>query len=644
MLNLNSRKKRRRILSCFLSIVIAVSCTATTWLYVRAGSTPTVTSNDVVLTGGNANDLLQSVVAGTDLLSDGSGNAKAIEVKLPAESNGGNVYDGKGWSELNDAHFVYDFGEKKIIDGIQIFTAIGQGRISTIEYMYSSDNISWSTPISVSVAADNRNYELQANLTKMGDSLTIPISEVNAQYFKLRIKDVTNQANGLNKWVNTVAIHLYGLYPTVRNITSTAEMVDDTDSRIEYGGAWALWDREGARDYNGTVHYTSSNGQAGTIGDYVSLNFQGSGVSAIMVTSAGYGIMEVFIDGISVGEYDTYSPSQKGQQVIYSVTNLPYGDHNIKLVHTGKSNPASTGTKTKLEFDAFKIFDNRFDALVVPLNEAKQLSNGILFGNKPGEFSEEAMENLQTAIAEAENYLLTADASDAARLDEETQKITSALATVYDLQVSPANDNLNPTVSLENLTVVSGKTDFLIDKQVGTKVTFRKTDPSLPAYIIFDYGEPFTMNQITFISDTLGADSVKSIILKKGDDCTAVTDSELDWFTNRPNTNAAILTNSENLGVNSTIFKLEITAVNHTDFSLNQIQLKGEFTVNTTDLEDLIAAANDLITAQTTNDAYTDDIMIAVNNAQNWYKPTSAQIATLTSDLARAIDAYNNKP
>ena len=43
--------------------------------------------------------------------------------------------------------------------------------------------------------------------------------------------------------------------------------------------------------------------------------------------------MEVFIDGESKGKFNAKSDTPRGQKVLYSVDDLDYGNHTIKVVH-----------------------------------------------------------------------------------------------------------------------------------------------------------------------------------------------------------------------------------------------------------------------------------------------------------------------
>jgi uncharacterized NAD-dependent epimerase/dehydratase family protein len=60
-------------------------------------------------------------------------------------------------------------------------------------------------------------------------------------------------------------------------------------------------------------------------------------------TNTAGGIADVYLDATKVATVGTYSQAGKNyQQVLYSDTNLPSGQHTLDVVVTGQKNPAST--------------------------------------------------------------------------------------------------------------------------------------------------------------------------------------------------------------------------------------------------------------------------------------------------------------
>ncbi|MGG7057363.1 glycosyl hydrolase family 95 catalytic domain-containing protein [Clostridium tertium] len=137
---------------------------------------------------------------------------------------------------------------------------------------------------------------------------------------------------------------------TVKDLRNMAGYIDDQDSRITYVGNWGNWS-EGV-NYAGTVKYLENP----TGNETAELTFVGTGIEVIAVTNADRGKYEVFIDGVSKGEVDTYSSSTGRKKVIYTINDLEKGKHTIKLRATATKNPSAS--RAKVELDAFKVIDN----------------------------------------------------------------------------------------------------------------------------------------------------------------------------------------------------------------------------------------------------------------------------------------------
>ncbi|MBS5937297.1 glycoside hydrolase N-terminal domain-containing protein [Clostridium sp.] len=136
----------------------------------------------------------------------------------------------------------------------------------------------------------------------------------------------------------------------VKDLRNMAGYIDDQDPRITYVGSWGNWSE--AVNHAGTVKYIETpNGN-----ETAELTFVGTGIEVLVVTNADRGKYEVFIDGVSKGEVDTYSPSTVRKKVIYAINDLEKGKHTIKLRATATKNPSAS--KAKVELDAFKVIDN----------------------------------------------------------------------------------------------------------------------------------------------------------------------------------------------------------------------------------------------------------------------------------------------
>jgi hypothetical protein len=121
----------------------------------------------------------------------------------------------------------------------------------------------------------------------------------------------------------------YGTTATQR--TPNTQVVNDTDAGLNYTGSG--WGYYGGRptsvfDIQNDVHATTSTGDA------VSYAFSGTGVAYISEKSDGYGLIDVYVDGVFQTTVDANAPGvhNAGSQVLYSKSGLPVGQHTLKLV------------------------------------------------------------------------------------------------------------------------------------------------------------------------------------------------------------------------------------------------------------------------------------------------------------------------
>ena len=108
---------------------------------------------------------------------------------------------------------------------------------------------------------------------------------------------------------------------------------DSTDPGNNYNQNWGT--------HYATAYYGSSMRYSNTVNNYVEKQFVGDNIHWISLKNNDLGIAEVFIDGVSRGNVDLYSPYSIAQADVFSVSNLSQGTHTIKVVVTGKKNIAS---------------------------------------------------------------------------------------------------------------------------------------------------------------------------------------------------------------------------------------------------------------------------------------------------------------
>lgn len=123
------------------------------------------------------------------------------------------------------------------------------------------------------------------------------------------------------------------------------DVVDCAAAGMSFAGVWYL------------EHYGEVTG--GTLmvtpypGDSVTYTFNGDSVTVIATRHWNYGIMDIYVDGVLRQEVDLYSPEIKVNDRVYTASGLGAGVHTIRLVCTGKKNPAANFTF--IDFEALEI-------------------------------------------------------------------------------------------------------------------------------------------------------------------------------------------------------------------------------------------------------------------------------------------------
>jgi beta-galactosidase GanA len=115
---------------------------------------------------------------------------------------------------------------------------------------------------------------------------------------------------------------------------------DDTSSRLRYSGTWTHAGRSSGYtqgDFDGTESWSTQAGAS------VRVPFTGTAIEWVGPTNTNGGIADVYLDGKLAARVDTYVPGGKeDQQVLFYKQGLAAGHHVLKIVVTGKQNPASS--------------------------------------------------------------------------------------------------------------------------------------------------------------------------------------------------------------------------------------------------------------------------------------------------------------
>lgn len=133
----------------------------------------------------------------------------------------------------------------------------------------------------------------------------------------------------------------------IDNLLPKITKIDDTDENIVYYGTW---NKETDSNYdNNSSHYSSDENS------YMEYTFIGTGINIYDSTGHNKGMVEIFIDGVSKGIIDRYTSGIKYKTLLYSIKNLNFDTHTIKIVVTRTKNDRSSDYT--FTFDYLEVID-----------------------------------------------------------------------------------------------------------------------------------------------------------------------------------------------------------------------------------------------------------------------------------------------
>ena len=156
---------------------------------------------------------------------------------------------------------------------------------------------------------------------------------------------LTIEVTGLKNAASTdITIVVDAFEVTSTSSQTTGSSFEETHPSIAYTPGWAL--NSSLMWSGGAAGYTTTAGARATF------TFTGTSVSWIGYRGPQAGIARVSLDGVLVGDVDTYAPAAQFRAVVFSRAGLAPGSHTLTIEATGLKNPAST--------DVFIVVD-RFD-------------------------------------------------------------------------------------------------------------------------------------------------------------------------------------------------------------------------------------------------------------------------------------------
>uniref|UniRef100_UPI00374F4AF0 LamG-like jellyroll fold domain-containing protein n=1 Tax=uncultured Robinsoniella sp. TaxID=904190 RepID=UPI00374F4AF0 len=208
-------------------------------------------------------------------------------------------------------------------------------------------------------------------------------------------------------------------------------VVNDDDPAITYTGSFTYYngrggDPDGVTEYNRDIHYGNKTGDA------AEYTFTGTGIDVITTVNTDGCLLGVTIDGEEQPDVNSLIPNEKyfkraNQMCVFSKTDLPYGEHTIRLENKGGN----------ITVDALRTYaDENRKVDKTALQQQLETAEAYI----PDAYTEESFEILKAAIAEAkavyENDFATQDDVDiqVGKLQEAIAQLESILADLTQLQ------------------------------------------------------------------------------------------------------------------------------------------------------------------------------------------------------------------
>ena len=128
-------------------------------------------------------------------------------------------------------------------------------------------------------------------------------------------------------------------------VTTSGTRHQDTDPAIAYGPGWIQGNRDKAYSEGAAA-------ESNTLGAQATITFTGTGIGWVGARGPQCGIARIFLDGVFVEDFDTYSQTEGPQHTDFTASGLAAGTHTLTIQVIGK-NPLATDAWILL--DAFDV-------------------------------------------------------------------------------------------------------------------------------------------------------------------------------------------------------------------------------------------------------------------------------------------------
>ena len=164
---------------------------------------------------------------------------------------------------------------------------------------------------------------------------------------------VTGQADSQSQG-NRVVVDAFDIQPS-----TTISHLQDTDPNAHFTSGWTKSAEDGSpwsgSGVSNLPELPVTAQETTAAGETLTLPFRGTAFSWVGYTGPDGGIANVQIDGGAPTQVDTYSPTKKFQQIVFTATGLADANHTFTITTTGQKNAASTSSR--IVVDAFDVIN-----------------------------------------------------------------------------------------------------------------------------------------------------------------------------------------------------------------------------------------------------------------------------------------------
>jgi len=345
---------------------------------------------------------------------------------------------------------------------------------------------------------------------------------------------VTNQTHFIDRSLDPQLAYTYTVKAMLGNVSTQVsekanvetynQLMDDRDSRIQYGSAFGNW--ADSELFGGTEKFADL-----SLGNYTdkdataTIPFNGVGIEIYGLKSSQLGIAEVKIDGKSVSELDFYTAgaTEKGS-LIGRFTGLSDGSH-VMTITVKKEHKHRGSERSKISLDYFKVLPGQGTTI----EKMDDRDSRIQYGSQFKDWSDTELYKSTEKYADINN----SDPSTASEA-QATIPFTGTGIRIYGLKTSALGKALvtldgKEMPSLDFYTAGATQKATLIGEFTnlsdGNHILTLKVDPNSPAG-----RKKISLDSFDIIkAPAVGVDSPSITPLKEGDKNISLTLPAGDW-------------------------------------------------------------------------------------------------------------------